>query len=104
MKARFTVRLDIPHMLARLFVTDLAGGLRVDAEFALTANRLPLTCSAGVRFLSGLKAGVSTEASDDTRAPPRFQQPGKAIRSLPIPPLTGEVPADPGHRPGGPGR
>ncbi|MGW0436216.1 hypothetical protein ACWDV4_27165, partial [Micromonospora sp. NPDC003197] len=33
-----------------------------------TANRLPLTCSAGVRFLSGLKAAVSTEESDDPAA------------------------------------
>ncbi len=27
----------------------------------LTANRLSLPCSAGVRFLPGLKAGVSTK-------------------------------------------
>ncbi|MEU1036993.1 discoidin domain-containing protein [Streptomyces mirabilis] len=32
---------------------------------ALTANRLSLPCSAGVRFLSALKGGVSTEGSDE---------------------------------------
>jgi len=32
-----------------------------ETPFRLAANRLPLSCSAGVRFLPRLKAGVSSE-------------------------------------------
>jgi hypothetical protein len=38
-------------------ITAVRGGRRI----ALTAIRLSLPCSAGVRFLPGLKAGASSE-------------------------------------------
>src|SRR5690606_16880170 len=39
----------------------------VSTPVRLAANRLPLPCSAGVRFLPRLKAGVSTEMPDANR-------------------------------------
>ncbi|MER5909840.1 hypothetical protein ABT124_04870, partial [Streptomyces sp. NPDC001982] len=45
-------------------LTPSQGGRRI----ALTAIRLPLPCSAGVRFLPGLKAGASSEEPGDGRA------------------------------------
>src|SRR5690606_40235556 len=47
-----------PLRIARVFETP----------FRLAANRLPLSCSAGVRFLPRLKAGVSSEVFDNPPA------------------------------------
>jgi hypothetical protein len=48
-----------PGLPTLLHPRAVAGGRRS----ALAANRLPLPCSTGVRFLPSLKAGVSTEES-----------------------------------------
>ena len=52
---RRSLNSEIVHLLE----TDLSAAA-ADAN-ALTAIRLPLPCSAGVRFLPGLKAGASSE-------------------------------------------
>ncbi|MFF7889136.1 DUF6884 domain-containing protein [Streptomyces sp. NPDC020794] len=56
-------------------IASTRGDLRVvggERRSVLAANRLSLPFSAGVRFLSALKGGVSTEGSDDSERLPRL--------------------------------
>jgi hypothetical protein len=70
-------------------LTTTAGARRS----ALPANRLLLPCSAGVRFLPGLKAGASPEESGETLAPPGIL--GSEVLGI-VPPFEAlEVQADP---------
>jgi len=61
--ARFTI-CATTHILVK-------DQLRIARAFETTvrrqANRLSLSCFAGVRFLPRLKAGVSSEISDEAR-------------------------------------
>src|SRR5690606_28260286 len=81
----------MPHIIQ----LDRLRAVRVfDTAVRLTANRLPLSCSAGVRFLPRLKAGVSSEVSDDQARPRRTEAADPGARG-------GVLAAHPAVHPGG---